>query len=553
MSNTRILASCMVLSFAVIITACNSFKSNSPSIAISPFDSSHIKVEYFLPTHCPSLKLLNPYQDRTQQLRQDWKSLNDCGSLSAEGVIGKKNGCNTLSFTVPIEAKIIDRVNPIAYPIDGKGVLVHTATFSVDNSCGEVNWAFSSPGGSLIIDGSNRGQQTNIQQSKESYIYSTGVFFSYKKLARNTYIIASDTAPEKLHSGIENGSQKINDYFLKTYPSLQFSPPTLFIGNTIELGRSGFQADLSSPKMIRFGFFNWQENQLSDTLSTIAHEYAHILQPEIFFTLGGRPIHSEGGAEYLRWMTDYRLGWRDKNYTSWYFSNAVRQCLDATDNRPWRTIESRQSNFGLIPYACGLTIHTLALASRKNTASADQNLEAYYQGAKSNHDLSLSRALECGNLQSCNPEFLEDFFNSSLSTATVIGRQLEQLGLVKSRSYMGSGENLTPLSKKAFESLMIEDCGGTDLWLFPDKFITGKSAQCKSIPQDATILSVEGVSYFSEPLLAIDMQNKGCLKQHKVTLTTQDNKNILVPCAKEVILEKNYYDIDIDELLKLLE
>lgn len=553
--NTPTLAACLALGLAGIVSACHSIKNNSAAttITLSPFDATHIKVEYSLAPHCPSLKLLDPYPQRTQQLRQDWQALNDCGSLSTDGVIAQNPKCRSFSFSVPIATKIIDRVNPVAYPIGGAGVLIHTATFAAENSCGEIEWKFASPGGNLIIDGGNRGEQTKIKQSQEKYISYTGVFFSYKSLASNRHIIASDSAPETLQRGIENSSQQINDYFLKHYPSLAFSPPTLFIGNSIEPGSYGFQADVSSPKMIRFGFFNWQENQLSDTISTIAHEYAHILQPENLLALGGQPIYSEGGAEYLRWTADYRLGWRDKNYTAWYFSNAMRICLDASGSRPWKTIEPQHRNFGITPYACGLSIHTLALASRKNTASADQNLEAYYHNAKSNRDLSFSHALECGDLQNCHPEFLDSFFNSSINTAEVINRQLKQLNLVKSRSYMGAGENQAPLGRKAFENLMLEDCGGTDFWTFPDKFITGKSAQCKSIPQDSTILSVEGASYFSEPLRALDMQNKGCLKNHKVILRTHDNNSITVPCQKETVLEKNYYEIDIDKLLKLLE
>lgn len=537
-----------------MLSACHPTKNNQPavSIAISPLDKNHVKVEYTLPQHCTSIALLNPYEDRTQQLRNDWQSLDDCGKLSGDGIISKHGKCKNFSFRVPIEAKVIDRVNPVAYPIGDVGVLVHTGTFAVADTCGNVDWNFSSPGGNLIIDGEKRGEKTQFDQIKEKFISYTGVFFGYNQLAKDTHIISSESTPEKLNQGLVKGSQQANDYFLRNYPSLHFSPPTLFISNTVEPGSSGFQADISSKKMIRFGFFNWQENQFDDTRSTIVHEYAHILQPANFIGPDGEPIYSEGGAEFLRWMAEYRLGWRDKNYSAWGFSNALRLCLESSRNRSWSAIKAERNDYGLTPYTCGLVIHTIALASRTNSKSAEQNLESFYLDVKNNPNASLSHALECGDIKECNPTFLDKFFSSSQSTAEVIIAQMNNLGLIKGRSYLGKGDSLVPLSQKAFESLMIEDCGATDIRIFSDKFVTGKTIRCDNIPRNTSILAVEGKSYFSDSFKAIEAQNKGCLKNHKVTLQIGDNKTIVVPCKNETILEKNYYEIDIDRLFMLL-
>lgn len=553
--NNNIVKLVIVAFLACINQACTTSENNSDSatITIRPLDKNHIKVEYSLPADCTNVPLLNPYGNRTRDLRKDWQSLDGCGELSAGDSLIRKNQCKTLNFSVPIEAKIVDRVNPVAYPLDEKGVLVHTATFAIDNSCGDVTWNFLSPDGSLIVDGNNLGENATFQQAKDEYIKYTGVFFSYKSIAGDAPVIFTESVPDSLRAGIKNASSQVSDYYIQTYSNLVFLSPALFISNTIQPDSFGFQADVSSPRMIRFGFFNWKEEQLSTTLGVVAHEYAHILQPAEFIKQAGAPVISEGGAEFMRWMAGYRMGWRDKNHISQELSNALHHCHETINDRPWSAIKDNEGSFGLAPYTCGLAIHVLSLASRKNPESAEKTLENFYTKAGSDITTDIAQALECGALENCQPGFLNDFFNSEESASKSIFNQLNRLELVVGVSYAQKGKSLASLSQKSFSRLMEEDCDGIDFWTLSDKFITGKTAKCNSLPHDVNIISVEGISYFAEPLKAIEAQNKGCLTKNRVTLGMENNEILVVSCSKSFEPEKNYYEIDIDKLLSLLK
>lgn|GEM_PF-2506651 len=536
----------LAFSATCVITACTTHPATTPNhvISISPLDKDHIKVEYKL--LADSIELSEFYGGRSPQLRDNWKPLNNCGELLNGKTLTQHKGCNSVSFSVPIEAKIIDRVNAIAYPMGEEGVLIHTGTFAINAD--NVIWQFSSSKGSLVIDGITIDKKTSIQQNMQNSIYYTGVFFSYRKIPPNTYVFATTSVPDKLLHEISDGSQQVSQYYQSTYPSLSFLQPSLFINNIIQPNINGSQSDVSSHRMIRFGFFNWQDNQFGNARETAAHEFAHVLQPKI----DNPPIVSEGGAEFIRWIAEYRMGWRDKNYLANNFSDALQFCLDSADSQSWQNIKNKQGKGGYTPYTCGLAMHVIALASRQNPENAEQTLGAYYLNAKNNPHIDFAQAIECGTLNDCKPHFLSRLLEGDESIADVFESQLNKLSLIKSKSY-GEASSLQQFGTKAFCSLMLEDCEGTDVYTLQDHFKTGNMLTCKSLPHNANITSVESVSYFKDPLKAIEAQNNGCSTKHQVTLRTLDNQSIKISCTKTFTPQKNHYDIDIDKLLPLLD
>lgn len=529
-----------------VMTACTIHPATPPNhiIAISPLDKEHIKVEYKL--LADSIELSEFYGERTPQLRDNWKALNTCGELLNGKILTQHKDCKSISFSVPIEAKIIDRVNAIAYPMGEEGVLIHTSTFAI--KADNVTWQFSSPKGSLIVDGVTTHKKISIQQTVQNSIYYTGVFFSYRKVTPNTYVFATTNVSDTLLNEVSDGSKQVSDYYQSTYPYLSFSQPTLFINNIIQPEINGSQADVSSRRMIRFGFFNWQDNQVGNARPLVAHEFAHLLQPKI----ERPPIVSEGGAEFIRWIAEYHMGWRDKNYLADNFSNMLQFCLDTADNQSWKSIKNTHGQGGYTPYTCGLAMHVVALASRQNPENAEQTLGMQYLNAKNNPNIDFTQAIECGSLKECKPRFLPRLLDSDESLADVFESQLNQLSLIKSKSY-GEASSLQQFGTKAFSSLMLEDCEGTDVYTLADHYKTGNMLTCKAIPHNVNITNVEGVSYFKDPLKAVEAQNNGCSKKHHVILGTLDNQTIKVSCTKTFTPQKNHYDIDIDKLLALLD
>lgn len=548
--NKIIKGSLLTLAFSSMcfIGACANRVPQKNIISISPLDFGHIKVEYNLVSD--SIELSDFYGSITPQLRNNWKPLNNCSQLLKGTTLVKNKGCKKISFSVPIEASFVDRVEPPAYPMDEEGVLIHTGTFSIKDN--EVIWEFSSPKGTLIIDGSNRGSKTIVDGAKDQFIFYTGVFLSYKKLPADTSVIATKTTPAKLTERVTSASKQISHYYQTAYPNQKFLPPLLFINNINQTSNTNLQADVSSHRMIRFGFFNWKENEqaLDEARGIAAHEFAHILQPKNMYYPNYGSIVTEGGAEFIRWIAEYHLGWRNKDQLADNFSNALYRCISASNNQAWKTIKDYH---GQIPYNCGLAAHVIALASRKNSESAEQTLADFYSTFESNPTTNFAQALECTHTKDCTANFLPQFLESERSLYDLVDTQLNLLGLVKNKSYGKNSADLTQVSVKAFESLMTEDCGGLDFYTNSDHFSPGNMLKCKALNAGEKISTVNGISYFSEALKAVEAQNQGCTNKHQVTLGTLDNKKITLTCSKAVAPQKYYYAIDIDKLLALLD
>lgn len=413
-----------------LITACTNHVPQKNTISISPLDSGHIKVEYTLVAD--SIDLSDFYGSITPQLRKNWKPLNNCSQLIEGKSLLKTKDCKRISFSVPIEASFVDRVQPPAYPMDEEGVLIHTGTFSIKYN--EVIWKFSSPKGTLIIDGTNRGATATVDGAKDPSIFYTGVFFSYKKLSADISVIATKTTPATLIDKVATASKQISHYYQTTYPAQKFVPPMLFINNINQTSNTNLQADVSSHRMIRFGFFNWQENEqaLDEARGVAVHEFAHILQPKNMYYPNYGPIVTEGGAEFIRWITEYHLGWRTKKQLGDSFSSALYSCISISNNQPWKAIKEY---YGQTPYKCGLVAHVIALASRTNSESAEQTLGNFYSAAEKKSAPDFSQALECGNDKECKASFLPQLLNSDSKLLDVVDSQLTQLGLIKNKNY----------------------------------------------------------------------------------------------------------------------
>ncbi|RYY04109.1 MAG: hypothetical protein EOO53_04250 [Gammaproteobacteria bacterium] len=545
------LTSSIALTISILTFSAHADTKAPVRISVSPLDKTHIKLEYRLPQSCKSLALYSAYGERTHDLRKEWLPLDQCGHLNDKDVLEIQADCNLASFSVPIQAKVIDRVNPVAYPFDEQGVLTHTATFIAEGTCGEVDWHFSSPKGAVIIDGVNRGSSTTLSQKDNNFITYTGVFLSSTPRAKQTPLIATNATPAWLKKGISDGAEQITAYYKKTYPTLNFLTPTLFISNTVEPNSIGMQADVSSRRMIRFGYFNAgdepSDEKIKGAMDVTAHEFAHILQPN----KQSSAYQQEGGPEFIRWMTAYKLGWKQKQELSEEFSNALANCLEIADNKSFPRVEKESLQLGYGIYTCGLAIHIIGLASRQTTESAEETISAYYQQWRAHYEQEFSQSLECGNLKNCTSRWLKETLQGDKPFVQQVGIQLSRLEIVKRLS---AGKNPIAASRKAFDSLMKEDCGGSSFWSNENNFYVNQiPPTCKSFTNGLSISQVEGVSYFSEPLKALEAQNKGCRSKQSVTLVTLDNKSIKVACNREVIPSQNYYEIDADKLFLLLD
>jgi hypothetical protein len=542
---------------SLVCTSAHANTKDSVTIALSPLDKNHIQLEYTLPKTCKNIAFLHNHQ-AAKQLRKDWAALDKCSHISTEGVLEAQASCTSIKFSVKTQATEMDRIYPPAYPLDDEGVLMHTGMFSIESSCGDIYWKFSAPKGAIIIDGTHRGKKTIISQKKYDFIKFTGAFLSYKPRKKMTPVIATSSTPEWLTNSIIQASAQITNYYKKTYPLLAFSPPTLFISNQVKEGKPSHQADVSSPRMIRFGLFDYPSTPDTHLIallrSVTAHEFVHLLQQQDIKN-SENFIH-EGGAEAVRWIAEFTLGWRDKNSVANELSEAISYCLNIADGLAWKNVRTQDINFGSSVYRCGLALHIIGLASRQNNESAEETIHKYYQTVKSAPNTDFAQALECGTVKECSASWLPSLFKGEASVEQQIDDQLVKLGLVNGRSVLNDSTTALAARTKAFKLLMAEDCDDAyGFYTNEDHFLTaGISPQCKSFKNNLFIENVNDISYFKMPLEAVEAQNKGCREHRFVTLGTLDKKSITIACTKEHIPRgKILYNIDIDRLFMLLE
>lgn len=539
-----------LIGFLLIGVAAITTARQVPNIIVTPLDSTRIKLEYQLPKHCAKVALLNLYGERTSELRRQWEPLNDCSAITQPGAIHNNPQCKSISFAIPIQATTLDRIYPVAYPLGEQGVLIHTATMAINDQCGEPRWQFKSPNGAIILDGKNRGKQVAIAQYKHPSINYTGVFLSYLPRANTPGIISTNQTPNWITASITKAAQDISHYHKQQFANIRQQPSYLFVSNTKANQFPRLQADVSNPAMIRFGFINYPEqgdpiNQLN-IMQTTAHEFVHKLQPKHLATM---PFINEGGAEFIRWLGSYRLGWINKNDLGLELSKSISECLQITKSESWKAIPEQQINSGALPYKCGLTLHTIALAARQTTDSAEETLHKYYQ----QKTVDFAQALECGPLKTCTPTWLTEVFTSDKPFIELASKQLEQLELVKAKSITAPGATSVTINGNALMQLIQEDCDGpAGFWSNPDHFLLD-ATHCKTLKNHWKVTRVNGVSYFENSLAAVKEQNRGCTTQGYVTIETQEQQTAKVPCKHEYVLQETWFDIDIDKLLTLLD
>ncbi len=508
------------------------------TITISPLDKTHIQVEYQLPKYCSAAALQEKYGGRAPSLRKDWQALDNCSLLTNGDTLTIPKGCSRSRFSVPMSTAFIDRVEPFAYPMDDLGVRIHTGTFGLSNSCGDTQWIFKSPKGSVVDESGIYAEKFKASLSKKNYLNYTGVYLSFTPLKKATRQVFTERVPPELATTISEGQQSIADYYRKTYPTIPFSSPFLLVDNIADPNGFGAQAEVTSPHMIRIGYIGWTPDKINATRHMQAHEYAHLLQFRKHKP--SSPFFHEGGAEFISLKASYHLGWISKQDYSNSISAAIQRCIDLSDNKKWDEVKYA---FGRIPYDCGLAMHTLALAGRQQPDSAEQTLEKYY--ASQLDDSHFARAIECGAQANCTANFITEFTGNHKSIASVMIAALEHLQLVTQVSYAKDANST------AFSKLMMEDCKGTDFYTQQNYFQTGDMLTCNNIPKKSTITRVNGVHYFEDSNAAIDAQNLGCSIHRKVTLSDEKNLNLDVPCTQKT--PKSYYVLDIDKLLILLE
>ena len=396
-----LLASCLILPRA---------EAAGVEVRISLLQSGKIDLAYQLPPGCQALPLRDgPWTLKQQRAwRGEWQAMDDCGALGDHGLTRSNAACSSMRFSVPVRAEAPDRQerqSAPAYAIGQQGVYLHTASFAPDTSCGPVTWRFAAPNGTVVVDGQARGTEFAMPETSAISLRTTAVYFSRLPIDNSAEAITvfAPEVPGWLRSGLREASAGIVQHYRQTFSHIAFPLPMLAVSNARDDQGPRLQADVSHGRMMRFAFANAGDDldvkRLQAARGTLAHEYAHVLQSGMrseAYLHPERTVLAEGGAEFLRWISEYRLGWKNGAVLGEELDEALNLCLMQIGDQPWQRALKR--NAGRTPYQCGLAIHVLTLAARSSPYKAETVLGNFYAAVKRNPKADIGLAIDCDNV-----------------------------------------------------------------------------------------------------------------------------------------------------------
>lgn len=455
-----------------------------------------LTIEYDLPDTCQALSFANSgiRDDAAAAMRANWKASDGCGALDSRGIRRADPSCKSLRFTVPASTEKLDRVYQWAYPMGG-GVYSHTSAFAVGASCGQVSWRFKAPGGSVIFDGvplsDSAVQSGDINYKPVIFLNAAlaggAATRSYvdPRLSGATSAIVSDAVTRSfaLYSSVLPGADAGRGFV-----AVSQSPNPMSWGGDVAAQSTihlTVPADLPAPMQ-------------TDVRGFVAHEVGHMFQPRQWHDAWGedRDMLSEGGADFLKWMTQSELGWASSDDLKLRLEKAINGCMIVAQGRSWKGIKDR--GWGKAPYDCGFTFHVLGLAARSSDAPVWLVMRDYYQAARKGAATDFSTALECGGKAGCSARWLNRIAGEE-PVAAVLTAYAGTGSFLKLADGTAPGM-IEPVMRHLMARLMTIDCNGqVSLYDNPGRILIGPVDNCKSLRHTMDIVAAEGLPLFAGP------------------------------------------------------
>jgi len=533
-------------------------QSQTVEVELALLEPKTIRLSYRIPASCNQLPLGTPYSDsQLRSLRKSWTPSNQCGSEVNGQIVRSDSHCDRISFDVPVEPTMADRVYPPAFPIGDLGAYVHTSVYAPTDACGPVTWKFGSALGQVVYQGENRGPTVSVPSSDSEAGYMA-VFLSQSPLPPGARTALPDDLPLWIRSVVLDETSAIEAQYRKRFTSL-FNVSPFVVGSAVSTaGPPRQQAEVADGNMIRYAFYNPPNHpnlqDIANVRGVIAHEYGHRLQPQTLLKGPDDPdnlIH-EGGAEYLRWTSMIRLGWSSPSDAESELDKALNTCLANVGDQPWQHFDGRA--YGDIPYACGLTLHVLLLASRRDAkaVTADDELESYYRRRKDG-PVNFGQAMECGESERCAPRWEPKLLSSTVNFSSTVDSLIRSLGIARTLPTQLPQPLQLAILSNALMHLMDDDCDGSRGYYHRDNgFEVGLSPDCKTFHDGMLFTHANGVRLMAEPLKAARSLVSQCANRHLATLEMSDGNSIKVKCGVFSAPAARFYDLDIRKVLRLL-
>jgi cytochrome c553 len=532
--------------------------SQSVTVEFELISPKNLRVSYQLPAGCNELPLRSPYSEwQVSELRRSWQAVDACGSQQDGKLVRTGAQCDRVDFNVPTQATAADRVYPPAFPVEGLGIYVHTGIFAPTEACGPVKWRFASRSGDIIYGGRERGASFSMPAGDPDAAYS-GIYLSEAAIPAGARSALSPQLPRWISEGLAEATSAVEAGYRRRFPGLSYDPPFVIASSEMTSGSPHQQADVAKGNILRYAYFNPPVEPTPQDINrfrgTIAHEYAHMLEPRALRQLSGESdnLVNEGGAEYLRWSSMIRLGWLSPADAQRELNTALNTCLSIIGERPWQQVRDRGQ--GDIPYACGLTLHILLLASRSDarSISADAALELYYRRSEAG-PVDFGQALECGGFKHCKVRWTPALLSSTVNFASEVDKLIEHAGLSAIRSDLSPKSLQMRSAAITLMNLMDDDCDGSrGFYTRGDGFEISSSPECKTFHDGMKVTRADDLDIAAEPLRAARAWVSQCALSQSAKIGLSDGSSFEIKCGALIPPAAHFYELDIRKVLSRL-
>jgi len=516
-------------------------------------DPAVLEVSYTIPPSCTALDFRNEdiRPETVATLRSDWHAADDCTEFDGRQLRRKNAFCSTLRLRVPATQRTADRVYPWAYPVE-KGLYAHTRAYALTAACGPVDWTFSAPGGTVVVDGvAAAGSMDRTAAAGGGEEMPTVLIQqAFPPGAAPRVHASSQFSPQTL-ALLDSTVARIDKELQRELPGLRFKVP--FIVASPSDHPSNYWGDVANRTTMRLAFPPTAGPAQETLLHTfVTHEMAHLVQPrewndswkEDSATIG------EGGAEFLRAVTATRLAWFDRAAFAGNLENAVNNCMLAAKGKSWKTMNNR--GWGLNPYHCGLAFYAIGLSSKRSPTSPLLRVRDYYRKAGTGEGTDFARELECGGARDCQPRWLPRLAGDEALANVLQDYARQQGSLLHATSEWGPAL-VKPIAFRHLAQLMAADCkGGVSMYYEAASARIAPGPACGVFREDMVIVRAEGLPLF-ETADAVKASLESCRDKGSTVLDLQDGRSITLACdAASVNVPAQFFSVDLEQAQALL-
>lgn len=518
-------------------------------VSLAMRDAATLEVSYDIPASCTGLAFLNDGIDRNtaEALRKDWTAADACTLVDSSQLRPAHAGCTSLRVRVPASTLSLDRVYPWAFPLD-RGMYLHTMSYAVKDSCGDVAWRFSSPGGTVVADGVlARGT------AQRSAVQGDG-----KHLA----VVLLRGAPSTSRLYMDSGFTPQGAVFLQEaissaerslramLPGLAFTMPYT-VATVADYGGQVW-GDVANLTVMRLQLAaEPRPDQRAHVQGFVVHELAHLLHARQGKWKSpwdsDQALIDEGGAEFLRWAALARNGWMQPAELRQDLERAVNSCVQLAAGARWH--DTRNRGFGVAPYDCGLTFHLLGLAGGSGKAKPLLRLRDHYRKAKLGQATDIARALECGTDKACTPRWLPRLSGSETVETVLLAYAAQPGAMITPGAWTLPA--LDVARRRYISRLLQLDCQGLVIISHKADFArVGAGLQCGVLREGMELVRAEGLPLYGDAL-AMQASARACAESGRTVLGLKNGQEVTLACDKSVYVPLQRFSVDIDQALAL--